>query len=433
MTPAVPARPSPRESEAPMRHRSTFCRSALVLGFCLALAGCARAPSEVPAAAPTPVTVSYLLERKVNDYADFTGRTAAVDSVEVRARVWGYLDKVNFKEGTLVKQGDVLFEIDPRTYKAALANAEGNLASAQARLRRLDADFARAESLLRTKAVSREDYDKIVGDRGEAAASLEALRAAVEQAKLDLGFTKVLAPVSGRIGRKLVTEGNLVQSGQTGGTLLATLVSGDPIYVYCDADERTALRVRQLIRAIREGQAQSAGAAEWPVALSLATDEGFPHKGTINFVDNQVNPKTGTLRVRGVFPNPDEAISPGFFARVRVPIGPPRPALLVSDRSLDSDQGRKVLYVVNGDNEVVARPVRVGALHDGLRVIEDGLKPGEWVIVNGLQQVRPGVTVEPKLADMPTSGARGQKSIARGQGSGVSNQTGTARAAKAAP
>jgi RND family efflux transporter MFP subunit len=193
--------------------------------------------------------------------------------------------------------------------------------------------------------------------------------------------------------------GNLIQSGdQNGGTLLTTIVSVDPMYAYFDVDERTVLRVRQLIR---EGKARSARETEWPVSLGLATEEGFPHRGTINFVDNQVNPKTGTLRVRGVFPNKDEALSPGFFARVRVPIGRAHRALLVTDRAIDNDQGQKVLYVVNEKNEVVSRPVRLGALHDGLREIAGGLKPGERVVVNGLQQVRPGLTVEPKLVDHP--------------------------------
>jgi len=183
---------------------------------------------------------------------------------------------------------------------------------------------------------------------------------------------------------------------------LTTVVSVDPMYGYFDVDERTVLRIRQLIR---EGKAKSASETVWPVSLGLATEKGFPHQGTINFVDNQVNPKTGTLRVRGVFPNKDESLSPGFFARVRVPIGPPHQALLVSDRALDNDQGQKILYVVNDKKVVVSRAVRVGAVHDGLREIEDGLKPGERVIVNGLQLVRPGLIVEPKLTDMPVSTA----------------------------
>src|SRR5262245_32334060 len=240
----------------------------LVLGSCLGLAGCARAPSEAPEAAPSPVTVSRPVERQVTDYVDFTARTAAVDSVEVRARVWGYLDKVNFKEGAIVQKGDVLFEIDPQTYKAALNQAEGNLASLQARVERLDADLTRAKRLVGTAAVGREEYDKIAGDRGEAAASREAMKAAVERAKLDLGYTKVTAPISGRTSRYVVTVGNLIQAGdQNGGTLLTTIVSVDPMYAYFDVDEHTALRVRRLIR---EGKAQSARDADVPVWLGLA-------------------------------------------------------------------------------------------------------------------------------------------------------------------
>jgi RND family efflux transporter MFP subunit len=331
---------------------------------------------------------------------DFTARTAAVDSVELRARVSGYLDKVNFKEGALVKKGDLLFEIDPRTYQAALHSAEGALASAEARILRASADLARARRLFSNQAVSKEEYDKIAGERGEAAGSVTSLKAAVERAKLDLGFTKVTAPVSGRVSRYNVTVGNLVQAGDlTGGTLLTTIVSVDPMYAYFDVDERTVLRVKQLIR---EGKAGKPDEVDLPVWLGLADENGHPHRGTINFIDNQVSAKTGTQRVRGVFPNKDEALSPGYFARVRVPIGVPHKALLVTERALDTDQGQKIVYVVDQDNRMTSRPVRLGALHDGLREITDGLKPGERVIVNGLQQVRPGATVEPTVVDMPT-------------------------------
>src|SRR5262249_10883605 len=239
---------------------------------------------------------------------------------------------------------------------------------------------------------------------------------------LDLGHTKVLAPVSGRVSRYVVTVGNLIQSGdQGGGTLLTTIVSVDPMYAYFDVDEYTALRVRQLVR---EGKSDSPREGGYPVSLGLANEEGHPHQGTINFVDNQVNPKTGTIRLRGVFPNKQEHLVPGFFARVRVPIGRRHRALLVSDRALDTDQGQKIVYVVNDNNEVVSRPVRLGALHDGLREITDGLTPGERVIVNGLQQVRPGLTVEPKLVDMPQrSEVRSQKSEVRSQKSEVSART----------
>jgi RND family efflux transporter MFP subunit len=384
-----------------MRYPSAyFTGSVLVVGFCLALTGCAREPAAAPATAPLPVTVSYPVEQEVTDYADFTGRTASVDSVEVRAHVWGYLDKVNFKEGALVRKGDVLFELDPRPYQAALNQAKAKVAQDEAQLAYDEAEYQRNLNLARNGAVSRSDLDKVAAARGVDIANVAADKALVVSRQLDLEYTKVIAPVSGRVSRYVVTVGNLVQSGdQAGGTLLTTIVSVDPMYVYFDVDEHTVLRVRQLIR---EGKAKSARDSEVPVWLGLANEDGFSHRGTINFVDNQVNPKTGTLRLRGVFPNKDEALSPGYFARVRVRIGFPHPALFVSDRALDTDQGQKIVYVVDKDNQVVSRPVRPGALHDGLREITDGVKPGERVIVNGLQQVRPGITVEPKLVDMPS-------------------------------
>jgi len=239
------------------------------------------------------------------------------------------------------------------------------------------------------------------------------VRAAVQQAKLDLEFTRLTVPVNGRVGRALVTEGNMVQSGQLRGTLLTTIVSVDPMYVYFDMDERTVLRVQQLVRdtkALKDENPKTNGknSSLWlvphhavQVFLGLANETGFPHEGTIDFVDNQINPKTGTLRVRGVFPNKDEALTPGLFARVRVPLGDPHQAVLVSDRAIDADQGQKILYVIDKDHKVTSRPIRVGARHDRLRVIEEGLKPGELVVVNGLQQVRPGVIVEPKIENMP--------------------------------
>jgi RND family efflux transporter MFP subunit len=347
-----------------------------------------------------PVTVSYPIGREVTDYVDFTARTAAVDSVELRARVSGYLDKVNFKEGALVNKGDVLFEIDPSTYQAVLENAEGNLATVEARVHRLDADLERGRRMLSGRAIGREEFDKIAGDHGEAVAARAAQVAAVKRAKLDLSFTKVTAPVSGRVSRYYVTVGNLIQAGdaQISPTLLTTMVSVDPVYAYFDVDERTVLRFKQLVR---EGKAHKPDEVGLPVWLGLANENGFPHQGTIDFIDIQVAPKTGTQKVRGVFSNKDQALSPGYFARVRAPMGAPHKALLVTDRSLDTDQGQKVVYVVEADNKVASRPVRLGALHDGLREIIDGLDAGDRVIVTGLQLVRPGQTVAPNLVNMP--------------------------------
>jgi RND family efflux transporter MFP subunit len=346
------------------------------------------------------------VERYVTDYADFTARIAAVDSVDVKAHVWGYLDKVNFKEGALVKKGDVLFELDPRPYEALLNQAKAKVALDEAQLSYDEAEYQRNVKLLSRGAVTQSDFDKTAAARGVDIANIAADKATVASRQLDLEYTKVLAPVSGRVSRYVVTVGNLIQSGdQGGGTLLTTIVSVDPMYAYFDVDEHTVLRVRRLVR---EGKFTSARDGEVTVSLGLANEDGFPHRGTINFVDNQVNPKTGTLRLRGVFPNKDEALSPGFFARVRVPVGIAHQALLVSPRALDTDQGQKVVYVVDKNNQVVSRPVRLGAIHDGLREITDGVKSGERVIVNGLQQVRPGITVEPKLVDMPNGSAKSQ-------------------------
>jgi RND family efflux transporter MFP subunit len=396
---------NPIKRENNMTTLTRYCAgTVLALGASVLLAGCSPARLDQPGEAPTTVDVSYPVEREITDYAEFTARTAAVDSVELRARVWGYLDKVNFKEGALVNKGDVLFEIDPRVYRAALKQAEGNLGSLNARVVRFDADLRRAERMVATGAMSREEYDKVVGDRGEAAAAREAARANVEKAQLDLDYTKVIAPVSGRTSRYVVTVGNLIQAGdQGGGTLLTTIVSVDPMYAYFDVDERTVLHVRRLVR---EGKADSPREGPVPVWLGLANDDGFPHEGVINFVDNQVNPRTGTMRLRGVFPNKDQVLAPGFFGRVRVLIGRPHKGLLISERALDSDQGQRIVYVVNATNEVASRPVQLGMLHNGLREIVGGLKMDDRVIVNGLQQVRPGAAVEPKVVDMPAKMTR---------------------------
>jgi RND family efflux transporter MFP subunit len=369
---------------------------AIVLGLAAVLAGCSRAPS---AAEPETIvaSVSYPVERDVSDNSDFTGRTTAVDSVEVRAHVWGYLDKVNFKEGAVVKKGDVLFELDPRPYEAILNQAIAKLGQDEAQLAYDEGEYNR--NLAARSAVTRSDLEKSFTARNVDLANLTADKNVVASRQLDLDYTKVKAPISGRTSRFAVTVGNLIQSGdQGGGTLLTTIVSVDPMYAYFDVDEHTALQARKLVR---EGKQKSPREGGYPVSLGLANEDGFPHDGTIDFVDNQVNPKTGTIRVRGVFPNKDEVLLPGYFARVRLAIGRPHKGLLVNDRALDSDQGRKILYVVNAKNEVVARTVKLGALHDGLREITEGLKSGERVIVSGLQQVRPGMTVETKLVDMP--------------------------------
>jgi RND family efflux transporter MFP subunit len=353
---------------------------------------------------PAEVSVSKPETREVTDYEDFPGRIEAVDSVEVRARVSGYLEKVHFKEGAMVKKGDLLFEIDARLYEAELARAEGSVVQYEGQLKRLEADYHRVSNLLPSRAANREEFDKIVGDREVASGSLKVVMAERDKANLNLGWTKVRAPVSGRISRKLITPGNMVKADDTA---LTTIVSLDPVYAYFDLDERTTLRFQRLIRA---GKVQWSTDAGLQVFLGLADEKDFPRKGTIDFADNRVDTDTGTWQLRALFNNDDKSLSPGLFVRVRLPIGSAYQALVVSEQALSTDQGQKYVYVVEKAektvdgakrtvDQVAYRRVKVGRLHNGLRVITDGLKGDERVVVSGLQRVRPGAEVAPVLLD----------------------------------
>jgi RND family efflux transporter MFP subunit len=354
--------------------------------------GCERPQPKVEMRPPV-VTVSAPQELEVTDTYYFEGYTSAVEAVDVRARVNGYLEKIYFTDGADVKAGDRLFVVDPRPYRAMYDQAYAQLNSVDVQLKRLDADLARAEKLLPNRTISREEYDKTAADQAAAAAEKKAREAALEQAKLDLHFADIRAPISGRISRTLVTVGNLVTANVT---LLTTIVSMDPMYAYFDVDEPTVLRIQ---KAMREGKIESRREAVIPVYLGLDIDEGYPYEGTIDFVENRVDPGTGTLKVRGVFPNKDNALSPGLHARIKLPMGKPYKALAVTERAIGTNQGQKFVYVVNDKNEVVERPVTLGPLENGMRVIASGLAAGERVIVNGLQRVRPGVTVDPKTAE----------------------------------
>ncbi len=389
-----------RNPGARFRRELTFT-VALLLGSSLAATGC-KHPSEPVPASPPAVSVSQPLELEVTECAEFTARVAAVESTEVRARVSGQVVAVPFQAGTLVKQGDVLVEIDVRPFQAELEARIAEDARAAAQLSLAQIEFNRIEGIPPGSRTVFE-HDTAAARLQAAQAAKEAATAAVESARLNVEWCRVVAPISGRISYKYATTGNLVTGGTGSGTLLTTIVSVDPIYANFDVDERTVQRIQQLVH---EGKLKSNEEADIPVWLGLAAEDGFPHLGTISFVDNQVNPRTGTLRVRGVFLNTDGALVPGYFARVRVPVSAPHKAVLVSDRALDTDQGQKIVYVVDKDNKVTVRPVRIGGLHDGLREIADGLNPGERVIVGGLQQVRPGATVEPTLVDMPVPPAR---------------------------
>jgi RND family efflux transporter MFP subunit len=366
---------------------------ALLAGLSL-LAGCTREP---PSAAPGPpvVTVAVPVEQDVTDHVDFSGKTAAVESVQLRARVGGYLQKVDYKEGNEVKKDQVLFGIDPRPYQAELDQAQARVKAAQANLTQAEAEYQRNLRLRQTTvgAISEEDLEKSLRTRDVAAASLDAARANVKIKQLNLDFTSVLAPIAGRADKADTTLGNLVSANLNAATILTNVVRLDPMYAYFDVDERTMLR---LVKMVQEGKlaAREDKTPEVRMGLGIGTD--YPRRGTIDFVANQVDPSKGVVTVRGSFPNKDEFLRPGLFVRIRVPLGDPHKALLVSDRALGTNQGQKFLYVLDGKNRVEYRPVTVGDLHGGLREVVDGLKPGERVVVNGLLRVRPGVAVEPK-------------------------------------
>jgi RND family efflux transporter MFP subunit len=365
-----------------------------------ALVGCDQSQADsVAQPPPTVVVVSPPVEEAVVDAVDYTGRTDSAETVEIRARVTGFLNAVLFKDGDEVQKGQPLYEIDDREFQADLAAAKAQRDTALAHQEKVTLDFRRAEALKAKGAITAAQYDQTLADKKEADAQVESAKAKVDRAQLNVDFSKIAAPISGKISRSDLTAGNLVDANKT---VLTSIVSVDPIYVYFDADERTFL---SLMQQVREGKLEGGKDQVIPVYMGLTTDKGYPHKGRIDFVENRVNPSTGTIRTRGTFPNPKppvgrRVLEAGLFARIRLPIGKPKPTLLVADRAIGSDQARKFVYVVNDKNEVVFRPVQLGPMHEGLRVITDGLAAGERVIIDGLQRVPPGVIVAPTKGDM---------------------------------
>jgi RND family efflux transporter MFP subunit len=344
------------------------------------------------------------VQREVVDWDEYPGRLDAVESVEIRARVNGYLQSAPFKDGAEVNKGDLLFVIDARPYEAEVERARANLNQAQARLELTSNELARAERLLKTKTISEEEADSRSKAAREAEAALQSARASLETARLNIEYTHITAPISGRIGRRLITEGNLVNGNQAMPTLLTTIVSLDPIYSYFDTDEGSALRYQKLAR---EQKAANFRAGEVPAELELANESGFPHKGTLDFVDNRVDPGTGTLRLRGVFhnPGPQRVLQPGFFSRVRVPGSAPYQGLLVPDPAVGTDQGEKFVYVVSDQDEVQRQAVQLGPLVDNLRVVRRGIGSNQWVVVNGMISIRPGMKVQAKREPLMMSGS----------------------------
>ncbi|HEV3236387.1 MAG TPA: efflux RND transporter periplasmic adaptor subunit [Gemmataceae bacterium] len=378
----------------------------LVLGFVsVCLLGCNKGQVPATQVKKLPeVKASIPVAKDVIDYEDFTGRMEACKSVEIRGRVTGYLKSLHFQDGEEVKQDQLLFEIDPRPFKAALAQAQANLRLADAHLKRLDADFRRSQDLFKSKTISREDFDKTSGDRDEAAEAVGVAKANRDTAEINLDYTQVKAPVAGRISRRMIDPGNLVKADDT---LLTRINCLDSMYVNFDINERSFIRLRRLVKdgeiSVQENRAK--------VRLRLADEseyldaKGKPvHEGIIDFEDNQLDSGTGTYRVRAEVPNQDRFFSPGLFVRVRLPIGKPHPAFLISEQALGTDQDQKFVFKLDDQNKTVVQAVEVGRKHDGLIEIKgEGLKATDRIIVNGLQRVRKGDEVMPKEVPMPVA------------------------------
>ena len=375
----------------------------LIALLALSLSGCGDKPPQQPAAGPPPVTVAQPSKRTVTDWDEFTGRFEAIEEVQVRARVGGFVTSVEFRDGAFVSPGDLLYVIDARPFEAVAEQADGQLSDARAKAELAKRELDRALTLNQTQAVS----DSIVDQRRQ---SLQAAKAAEMQAAgalkaahLNIEFTHVAAPIGGRVSRHLVSVGNLVQgSDNASGTLLTSIVSLDPIYIYFDMDEATYLKNNRLYF---EGKRPSSRENPNPVQVSLTGETKPSHDGKVDFLDNRLDVSTGTLRGRAVIPNKDFSILPGQFGRVRLIGSSPYDALLLPDTAIASDQSRKVVFVVKDDDTVEERQVTLGPLDEGLRVIREGLKPEDRVIVDGLQRARVGAKVSPHTAPAaPTSG-----------------------------
>jgi len=372
--------------------RNAILLAAMAIALATGTSGCTRGETAIASAAQAPpqVTVAQVLSREVTDFDDFTGHFEAVERVEIRPRVSGYISSVNFIQGREVKKGEVLFVIDPRPYEADLKKARAELAQARSQAALSRSERERAAKLLDSHAISREEYDTRVAASEQSSANVDGAEAAVDSAALNLTFTRVSAPISGVVGRAEITEGNLVTAGQT---LLTTIVSQDPIYVTFDGDEQGYLRYMELVRS-------SGRAARRPVYVGLANEAGYPHEGSMVFVNNEIDPTTGTARARGLLDNHDRRFTPGMFARVRLPGGSQYRALLINDSAVGTDQSVKYVLRVGKDNHVEYQPVKLGPVIDGLRVVREGLAPGDTIVVSGLQRARPGAPITPQRVAM---------------------------------
>jgi membrane fusion protein, multidrug efflux system len=355
-------------------------------------AGCDSKPAaSAPPQAP-PVTVARPLQKNITEWDEYTGRFTAVETVEVRARVSGFIDSINFKEGQIIKQGDPLFVIDQRPYKLAVDQAKADVERAKAKLEIASLDVQRAQPLVRSQAVTEREFDTRKSTERDAAGQVASAEAALKQAELNLEWTEVRAPIAGRISDRRVDRGNLITGGQTGATLLTVIVSIDPIHFSFDGSEEDFLHYLRLAAA---GTRRSSRDAQNPVSVRLADETEFAHQGRMDFVDNALNPKTGTIRGRAVFDNKDGLLTPGFFGRLRL-FGGEHEALLVPDSAIASDQSRKIVFTVADDGTVGTKLIELGPIVDGLRVVRQGLAATDRIVIDGLQRARPGQKVKPE-------------------------------------
>ncbi|AKJ29887.1 efflux RND transporter periplasmic adaptor subunit [Caldimonas brevitalea] len=360
-----------------------------------------KAQADAPPAAPaaTPVSVATVVERQVASWDDFSGRLEAVERVDVRPRVAGTVQAVHFREGELVKAGDLLVSLDAAPYAAEVERQQAQVAAAEARLAHARNELERSQRLWEERAIAHRELDERVNAQREAEALLRGARAALQSARLSLGYTQVRAPVAGRVGRLEVTVGNLVAAGP-GAPVLTTLVSVSPIYASFEADEQVVLRALKQLPGGAGGRAQI---GRIPVRMGTADSAELPYSGKLQLIDNQVDARSGTVRVRAVFDNPEGVLMPGQFARLRMGQPAAQPAVLISERAVGTDQSKKFVLVVGDDHKASYREVTLGAQVDGLRVVSRGLKPGERIVVNGLQRVRPGAEVVPQTVEMEAS------------------------------
>jgi RND family efflux transporter MFP subunit len=367
----------------------------------LSIGGCGKSGGSAQAAPPPQVSVAQVLEKRVKDWDEFTGRLQAVETVEIRPRVSGYIDKVWFTEGSQVKSGDLLFVIDPRPYQAEFDRAAADVKRYKTALELARIELVRVQRLKDSGAVSEEELDERKSTVAQGEANVAGAEAARETASLNLSFTRVTSPIAGRVSRAEVTRGNLVTGGINGGTLLSSVVSMDPIYLYFDADEQSYLRYTQTAHS---GVGPSSNDAQNPVQVGLANEEGFPHPGKVDFVDNQLNPQTGTIRARAVLQNKNGQFTPGLFARVQLLVSGEYSAILIEDRAVNTDQNQKYVLLLGANNQIEYRKVKLGRVIEGLRIVREGLKPGDVIVVNGAQRVHPGVAVTPQRVTMGADG-----------------------------